>query len=125
MRSTWMFTPAGRSGTIWSTRARTSCRALTISVVGAKSTLISVAPGLVRDLQERHQQVHEAPLATEDVEQRHRAGGGAGLRTMRAPSATPYAPLVTTISPAWSPDRISIVDSLRPPTVTDRAWAGP
>src|SRR2546421_969501 len=36
-------------------------------------------------------------LATEDVEQRHRVGrgAGAGLRTMRAPSATPYAPLVT------------------------------
>src|SRR2546429_326167 len=78
-----------------------------------------------RNAQERHHQVHEAPLATEDVEQRHRVGGGAGagLRTMRAPSATPYAPLVTTISPAWSPDRISTVDSLRPPTVTDRTWA--
>ncbi len=50
MRSTWMFTPAGRSGTIWSTRARTSCRALTISVAGAKSTLISVPPRMDRDL---------------------------------------------------------------------------
>src|SRR5437879_13130631 len=50
IRSTWMVTPAGRSGTIWSTRARTSWSALTISVVGEKSTLISVPPRLVRDL---------------------------------------------------------------------------
>src|SRR5438874_8396537 len=73
------------------------------------------------DAQQRHEQVDEAALATQEVEQRHRATDG--LRTMCAPSATPYAPLVTTISPAWSPDRTSTVDSLRPPTETDRAWA--
>ena len=50
IRSIWMFTPAGRSGTIWSMRARTSCKAFTISVVGEKSTLISVPPRMERDL---------------------------------------------------------------------------
>src|SRR2546427_4620182 len=53
------------------------------------------------DTDQRHEQINEAALAAQDVEQRHRGGGGAAVRTILAPSATPYAPLVTTTSPAW------------------------
>src|SRR5436190_1101607 len=74
-----------------------------------------------RDTKERHEQIHEAALAAQDVEQRHRGGGAA--RTILAPSVTPYAPFVTTTSPGWTPDAIWATVSLRPPTVTGRTWA--
>src|SRR5206468_266314 len=45
--------------------------------------------------EECHGEVDEAALPAQDVEQRHRA-----VRAIRAPSATPYAPVVTTTAPA-------------------------
>src|SRR5207302_1129645 len=74
-----------------------------------------------RDAKQRHEQIDEAALAAQRVEQRHRGPGAA--RRILVPSATPYAPFVTTTSPAWSPNVISATVSLRPPTVTDRTWA--
>src|SRR2546422_1015179 len=74
-----------------------------------------------RGAEQRHEQIDEAALAAQRVEQRHRGPGAA--RRILVPSATPYAPFVTTTSPAWSPDVISATVSLRPPTVTGRTWA--
>src|SRR5256886_15768840 len=179
IRSTWMLTPAGRSGTTWSTRADLLQRVehlrrrreihvdLGAAPDGAGSDprdagdnadgfldgprqaeqLLARAergPGgddrhacefelgvdgrrenrgspHARDAEERHEQINEAALAAQDVEQRHR-GAGAAWRIL-APSATPYAPFVTTTSPAWSPNAISATGSLWPPTVTGRTCA--
>ncbi len=66
------------------------------------------------------QQIDEPALPAQHVEQIHR-----GARRICAPSATPYAPVVTTVSPASSPARISTRASVRAPTVTGRVWATP
>src|SRR2546429_3653346 len=88
IRSTWMVTPAGRSGTIWSTRARTSWSALTISVVGEKSTLISVPPRMVRDLT----RVTPGTMLTASSMGRDTVNS-----CWRAPSEVPLATIVTRV----------------------------
>src|SRR5207237_471967 len=70
--------------------------------------------------QQRDHEIHEPLLATQDVEELHRRAP-----PILALSCTPYAPVVTTVSPAATPERISARDSLRPPTVTARACAMP
>ena len=73
-----------------------------------------------RGAQNRDDQINETPLAAENVEQRH------GLFVpILALSVTPYAPVVTTVSPPASPLTISARVSVRAPTVTGRACAIP
>src|SRR5205814_9240259 len=68
----------------------------------------------------RDDQINETSLAAENIEQRH------GLFVPNlALSVTPYAPVVTTVSPPASPLTISARVSVRAPTVTGRACAIP
>ena len=73
-----------------------------------------------RGAEQRNEEIHEPLLPAQDVEELHRRAP-----PIRALSCTPYAPVVTTVSPAATPERISTSDSVRPPIVTARASAMP